>query len=199
MKKTFLPILLCLVLTASTALAGGVPRKLAVFELGESVQKYLGHCRLDTISPMPDAPFLTEAHIKGGTLPGVRGGSLVFGNCVHPEKILRIKIKFEDRSQKLFKRLLKLYKERFGDAQNWLGDPFHNVIAWEWVFTEKDDTVNVVLMWSRDPELRPGVSIKMTWQSRLEQEFDCFQKKHRESGGGKGRNVRLSLGDFVPR
>lgn len=150
---------------------------------------------------MSDAPFLSEVRIKADALSGVRGGSLSFGNCKNLGSLVRIKIKFHNHSKKLFNRLLDKYKDSFGNPDNYLGDAFKNVIAWEWLFeNDKGKKISLVLMWSRDKEIRPGVSIKMTQLSLLDEEYDCYKTQFEQTG--KGARARTTVKDsntYVPR
>lgn len=198
MKKHIVFILFSLLLLAPTAYAAdGLPMTLAGITLGEDVSKYEECCDLALASAIPDAPFLSERHIKPDFVPGVRGGSLTYGNCNEVGKLVRIKLKFHDRSQTLFKELLAKYKKAYGKPDNYEGDAFKNVIAWVWDFSEGDQEVTLMLMWSRDKEMRPGVSIKMTLKSALDAEYDCFRKQLDRANGPPSKIK--SLNDFVPK
>ena len=96
--------------------------------------------------------------------------------------------------------MLKKYTKAFGKPDSYQGDAFKNVIAWEWNFNQGEELVTVLLMWSRDKEIRPGVSIKMTLTSLLDNEYACFNKKNRRIEKSKGGPSEIeSLNDFVPR
>ena len=200
MRKTAVFLILFMALTVTAAFAGkGFPTSLAGFTLGKDVNNYKKYCNMDKATPVSDAPFLSEALIKRDSLPGVRGGSLNYGNCKEPEKLVRIKIKFHDQSKKLFNNLLNGYKKKFGNPDNYLGDAFKNVIAWEWLFkNDAGEQVSLVLMWSRDKEIRPGVSIKMTNSTMLNTEYTCFKRKSYEFEKGEGSKIK-SLEMYVPR
>lgn len=200
LAAALLGALLVLILTASPAPAkqgDELPLSLLGITLGEDMAKYSGWIEQDTAMPMRDAPFLSEATLKPGQLPGIRGGSLTYGNCAKPGRLLRIKLKFADRSKKLFDKLLVRYQKQFGMPQNWLGDPFHVVMAWEWVFTRGEREVRLVLMHSNDPEVRPGVSIKMTLQSLWQREYECWKKSFPDHA--KETPAMRGLDSYVPR
>lgn len=199
MRKIFVFILMAIALSATCALAGnGFPTTLAGLTLGSDIGKYKTLCNMVEANPMSDAPFLTEALIQPDALPGVRGGSLIYANCKNKNKLARIKLKFNDRSQKFFGKLLKRYEAAFGKPDSYQGDAFKNVIAWEWVFTnDKGEKINLLLMWSRDKEMRPGVSIKMTQATIYEQEYDCFKARDYRFESGKGSKIN-SLEEYVP-
>ena len=200
MKKIIVFTLTALLLMATAALAAeGFPLTLAGQTLGQYANKFA--CG-DTTSatPMPDAPFLSETRIKPDCIPGVRGGSLTFANCKDIGKIVGIKLKFNDRSQTLFNKLLDKYKDTYGKPDSYQGDAFRNVIAWQWDFTKNGERVELMLMWSRDKEMRPGVSIKMTLRSMIDSEYSCYSDKAEKLKASKGASSKIkSVNDFVPK
>ncbi|MGE4421832.1 MAG: hypothetical protein AB7D39_06010 [Pseudodesulfovibrio sp.] len=201
MRRACFLFLALAALFATPALAAeGFPTTLAGFTLGESVEHYQDYCRAEEAIPVSDAPFLSEAQLKPENLPGVRGGSLAFGNCLGDKRLVRIKLKFIDRGQGLFNRLYDRYEADFGKPDKYLGDAFKNVIAWEWIFRDgKGGRVSLVLMWSREKEVRPGVSIKMTQETYMDEEYDCYKVKNKDSMGRMGKTRIGSLDAYVPR
>ncbi len=201
MKKIVVCSLLVLFLTASAAFAAeGFPVNLGGFTLGDDVKQYATKCDLKLASPMPDAPFLTEMHLKADCLSGVRGGSLTYANCREKGRLVRIKLKFHNRGKALFEELLAKYKKAFGDPDSYQGDAFRNVIAWQWNFTRGKEKVSVLLMWSREMEMRPGVSIKMTLDSLLDSEYACFKARFDKMEVGRGGPSKIQdMGQFLPR
>jgi hypothetical protein len=201
MKKIVTAALLALFLAAPAAFAAdGFPMTLAGFTLGQDVKQYVTECDPGIAAPMPDAPFLTEMHLKADCVGGVRGGSLTYANCKDKDKLVRIKIKFHDRGKGLFEKLLVKYQEAFGKPDSYQGDTFRNVIAWQWDFRRGDEKVSVLLMWSRENEVRPGVSIKMTLQSLLDSEYACYRKKFDKRESKRGGPSRIgNLDEFLPR
>ncbi|OIQ50348.1 hypothetical protein BerOc1_02279 [Pseudodesulfovibrio hydrargyri] len=200
MRRACFLLLALAALFATPALAAeGFPTSLAGFTLGDSVEHYEDYCREGEAIPVSDAPFLSESLIKAENLPGVRGGSLAFGNCVGGDRLVRIKLKFNDHGQGLFNRLYDRYEADFGKPDKYLGDTFKNVIAWEWRFTDgKGGRISLVLMWSRDKEIRPGVSIKMTDESLMDEEYKCYKAKHDGTKGKMGMTRIGSLDAYVP-
>lgn len=198
MKKIYVLALAIVLCSASAAFAAkGFPKTLADITLGENMEKYTKYCNMELASPIPDAPFLTEVHIPTDVISGIRGGSLTYAN--NDEKLVRIKLKFHDRRQKFFDQLLTEYTKAFGKPDTYRGDSFRNVIAWEWVFTKADEKISLILMWSRERELRPGVSIKMTYDSLVDEEITLFKKKYGMGQGSVKKSAVKNLGEFVPR
>lgn len=201
MKKVLLATLLFLVFSVSTAWAGNdLPLTLAGITLGEDIKKYTECCDMQQAHPLPDAPFLTEVHLKADFVPGIRGGSLTYANCNDIGKLMRIKFKFHDRSEELFNKLLDKYEAAYGKPNSYEGDAFRNIIAWKWKFIRGDERVSLILMWSRKKEMRPGVSIKMTLDSMMDSEYLCYEDKFRRLEASKGGPSKIkSLNDFVPK
>ena len=201
MKKIVITTLLVLLLAAPAAVAAdGFPLTLAGFTLGQDVKAYASNCDSDPSVPMSDAPFLSEMRLRPDCVAGVRGGSLTYGNCKDKNKLVRIKLKFHNRGKGLFEDLLARYKKAFGNPDSYQGDTFRNVIAWQWDFKRGDEEVSVLLMWSRDKEMRPGVSIKMTLDSLLESEYACYKEKFEQQERGRGGPSRIVNPDeFLPR
>lgn len=201
MKKIAALIATILVLTCSSVFAGDqLPRTLVGITLGEDFAEYAAYCDMNLATGLPDAPFLNEAHLRPDAIPGIRGGSLTYANCDKAGKLARIKLKFHDRSQTLFNKLLDEYKAKFGKPNNYKGDSFRNIIAWEWIFTNDGERISLLLMWSREREMRPGVSIKMTLTSLVDSEYKCFREKQEErteAAGGPSHIKDLDV--FIPQ
>jgi len=201
MKKIIPVFILTLFLCASAAVAGdGFPTELAGFKLGTEVVEYSDVCNLDQAIPVSDAPFLSESLIESNALPGVRGGSLGYGNCLNKDKLVRIKLKFHNRGQGFFNKLHGLYEDKFGEPDRYIGDAFKNVIAWEWIFkNDKGEEVSLVLMWSRDKEIRPGVSIKMTHVTLKDKEFECYKAMDENKQKNGQKSTVRNIDQYVPR
>lgn len=201
MRRACFLFLAMAALFATPALAAqGFPTTLAGFTLGDPVENYKAYCRGEKAIPVSDAPFLSEVLLKPENLPGVRGGSLSFGNCLGNSRLVRIKLKFNDRDQGFFNRLYSRYEADFGKPDKYLGDAFKNVIAWEWSFHDGNGgRVSLVLMWSRDKEIRPGVSIKMTQETYMNEEYECYKAKRKGPMDKTGTAKIGSLDAYVPR
>lgn len=203
MRKMNALALFFLLLFAPAALAAEeVPKTLAGMTLGESVHNYMQLCNMRMASTIPDLPFLSEVHLDPFAIPGIRGGSMTYANSTPGKELVRIKLKFHDKSQDLFEELLAEYKEKFGDPDSYRGDTFRNVIAWQWDFAKRGERVSLLLMWSRDPQLRPGVSIKMTFESLFKKEYKDFKTRYDRSARGKKGEEHFdirNIDEFVPR
>lgn len=197
MKKIVALTLLALFLAAPVAIAAdALPLTVAGITLGKDVKEYSKLCNMKNASLSPDAPFLTDAHLEADAIPGIRGGSIIYANCEDVGKVVRVKLKFFDRSQRFFDKLVKEYKKAYGDPNSYEGDAFKNVIAWRWNFVRDGEKVSVLLMWSRKNDIRPGVSIKMSLDSKIESEYKCYKKKFAAIQAKKGGPSMVKDIDF---
>ncbi|UZP66649.1 hypothetical protein N1030_13665 [Desulfovibrio mangrovi] len=202
-RSLFIAVAAILVLLGGTVAAeAGLPKTLANITLGDPVTKYEPMIIAGSKAQNRDIQFLNEMDLEPAVIPGVRGVSIATGNSSPEERVIVVKLKFIDRSKALFDALEEEYRNAFGEPQTWLGDAFHNVIAWQWTLTEGDEEVEIVLTYSKDPELRPGVSVKFVLRSEWKRELDRYAKKsqtHVKVPYMKGRYTRENLAPFVPR
>jgi hypothetical protein len=164
--------------------ADKAPKQIAGLVLGGQIAKFVDLVQMDTSTPLRDRKYLREVRIR--EIDGYRTGTVSFGNCNKPGQIVRIKLKYEDTDKEFYNELLDQYKKRFGEPDEWRGDPFHVIIAWKWSFTDEDNNkISLTLQYSRDEEYKWGNSVKMTNTTLMEQEQNCYQKKH--SGNSDSR------------
>lgn len=200
MKRIMILCTLVAALACPALASDDFPLTVGGITLGEDIKKYTSCCEMQLAHPMPDAPFLTEVHLTPDYIPGVRGGSLTYANCAEKGKLVRVKLKFHDRSKDLFEKLLDKYTKRYGKPDSYQGDAFKNVIAWQWDFARNGEKLDVLLMWSRDKSMRPGVSIKMTITSLFESEYECFREEFERKEAARGGPSKVkSLDTFVPK
>ncbi len=198
MRFRFLCVLLFLGY-AAVATAEGLPLTVAGLTLGKDKSVYTSFYDSGTATPMADMLYLTEVKLKDSAIDGVRGGSVTYGNCASPGRILQLKLKFADKDEKLFEDLLKLYKKRFGKPDAWLGNAFNTVREWKWGLEDGEKRLTFTLAYSQDMEYRPGVSVKMTMRSWVDEERLCWEKKQQpQPPGQKAKAESLDLNAFVP-
>lgn len=174
MKQIRTALLLSLIVLLSTAVNGNAdqhsaPSKIGGFTLKSDVSDY-------------DIPhhknYLNEVIITD--LKGFRKGFIMFGTCENPGKILRIKLKYHDRSFKFFEQLLKRYKQSFGAKPKFSGDRFGNVKSWRWTFTDADGhRVSLVLQHNlKDTSESVGNMVKLSMPDLMDAERLCFNETH---------------------
>lgn len=158
-------------LFALAAGAAELPRVLGGFVLGESIETAADRLRMDTAAKVRETGCLMEVDVIPGE--GFESGSINYGACVAQNRIVRIKLKYADGSEKFFKMLLNRYKQRFGEPNEWKGDPFHVVIAWKWTFKDRDGSrVSLILQHNhQDDEEKIGNSVKLTLSDEMAAEI----------------------------
>ncbi len=177
-RSLFFSILVAIVfLFPNYVSADKAPRQIAGLVLGEQIAMFVDLVRMETATPLRDRKYLREVRIR--EIDGYRTGTVSFGNCNRPGQIVRIKLKYEYSDKKFYDGLLAQFKKRFGEPDEWRGDPFHVIIAWKWAFTDKNNNkISLTLQHSRDEDYKWGNSVKLTNTTLLEQERICYQKKH---------------------
>ena len=180
--------------------ADKAPKQIAGLVLGEQIATFVDLVRMETATPLRDRKYLREARIR--EIDGYRSGTVSFGNCDKPGQIVRIKLKYEYSDKKFYNELLAQFKKKFGEPDEWRGDPFHVIIAWKWSFTDKDNNkISLILQHSRDEDYKWGNSLKLTNTTLLEQEQNCYQKKHSGKSGSQkdkssSKRKKLKAADY---
>ncbi len=170
---------LAVLLLGGTCLADS-PDEIAGIKLGRDIGDYKQALDLSSALPVRYSEYIKEVEIAN--LPGFKSGLIGYGTCAEPGKILRIKLKYADGSKAFYERLLKRFKERFGEPAEWRGDPFHLFVAWKWSFTDKNNTLSMILQHNdMDEEQKMGNAVKLTRTNRLENERECYEKNHPET------------------
>jgi len=204
MKKIMiLGVIGIITLVLNGGYAAEVPHQLAGFVLGGEMNDYKDLLKLDTILPIRYFETLKEVEIK--KIEGFKTGLITFGTCSEPWKVIRFKFKYADSSKKFYNKLLKRFKKRFGEPNEWRGDPFHIVLAWKWSFTDKDNNrISLILQHNtRDQEEKQGNAIKMTMWDLIDKETLCYEKKLAEAAkkspktGRKSKKIDWNI--FIPR
>jgi len=153
------------------------PVHLGGFKLGNDISNYhhlvdIKTCREDTFNK-----YLGESEMIRRA--GFKSGSIAYGLCDAPNKILRIKLKFADSSKPFFKKLLRRYKKELGTPSEYRGDSFQTMIAWKWSFVnDKKEKISLILQHNTMVEgEKVGNAVKLTLTSQIEKERACFMAK----------------------
>jgi hypothetical protein len=153
-----------------------VPKSLGGIRLGEQVDKYSKYYVPGMSTTLRVDQFLDVVILKPNPIPGYRTGYIIYGNCKEPGRIVRIAMKYSDDSRKFYNELLKRFKDRFGEPDEWRGDPFHNKISWKWSLSNASSRVSLVLTHSKDEDDKYGNSIKMAERNFYDEEEACWEK-----------------------
>jgi len=152
------------------------PHEIGGFILGKDIQAYKEGLVFASDMPIRYLDSIHEVEIK--PIPGFKSGLLTYGTCLQKDRILRIRLKYVDSSKKFYDELLKRFKQRFGEPDEWRGDPFHIVINWKWSFTDKDNhRISLQLQHNiEDVEEKIGNTVKLSLPQAIEAENRCYEK-----------------------
>jgi hypothetical protein len=147
--------------------AQNVPHEVGGFTLGSDVNDYPN---------MMDTNFLKEMVVTDWR--GFRKGVISYGICKYENKILRIRMKYEDSSKKYYQELLNEYKKVYGAPQEWKGDSFGILHIWKWYFTDSENrAVSLTLQHNlRNPNENIGNMVKLSFPDMIEDERLCFNQ-----------------------
>lgn len=142
-----------------------VPISIAGISLGSNVTSY---------PEITDSNFMKEVVVTDWH--GFRKGVISYGICLNQDMILKIDMKYEDKSKKFYNKLLKKIKASYGDPDTWSGDSFGLKHIWKWHFTDKnDDRVTLKLQYnSKDSNETIGNMIKLSYPDKIADERSCF-------------------------
>ncbi len=169
MNYLSLAVLFCWLAASSMlpvpTLAKTAPTEVGGFQLGASIDDY------EFISYRN---FLKEVVIDH--IPGFRKGTISYGVCDRPGEIVKIKLKYMDPSKSFFKSLMKRYKKKFGEPDEFAGDSFGIVKAWKWQFRDSNgNRVNMILQHNlKNPNEVTGNMVKLYLPDQIEAERKCF-------------------------
>jgi hypothetical protein len=153
------------------------PSQVGGFVLGQDIKQFEDRVIMDTALPVRYAENIEEVEIK--FTKGFKSGLIAFGTCEQSGHIVRIKLKYTDSSKKFYKNLLKQFKQRFGEPDEYRGDPFKIVDAWKWSFTNQQyQSVSLILQHNtKDEQEKMGNSVKLTNTTLIEQDLLCYKRK----------------------
>jgi len=182
MQRLLVAAMMAAFLTAAapSGTAGEAPLSIAGFTLGRPIEEYAERVVMETALPVRYMENLREVEIA--PQEGFKSGLIAFGTCHQPSTILRIKLKYADGSREFYEELLKRFKGRFGEPDQYQGDPFQVFISWKWSFkTSHQDRISLTLQ--HNPEVEEeklGNAIKLTLHNQLEEDARCFRQEKRD-------------------
>ena len=176
MKKMLCTGILLLIGIPGLALAAA-PHQLGGFVLNQNIKAHEDRVIMDTALPVRYAENIEEVEIK--PTQGFKSGLIAYGTCSQPGNIVRIKLKYAESGKQFYNDLLKQFKKRFGEPDEYQGDVFQVVIAWKWSFTdEQNHKISLVLQHNvMDEDEKIGNAVKMTDTTLLEEDLNCYKLK----------------------
>lgn len=183
-----------------------VPREIAGFALQADISHYKDRVETKTALPVRDMEYLTEVDVA--VPPGFKSGQLTYGNCAHPDHIVKISMKYLNSDKDFFDKLLTRFKELYGEPAEWRGDPFHVYVAWKWSFVDKNNNrISMILQhYSGDEDVyKNGNSVKLSMFGLIEDEEKCYEKKHPAVVTEKAlkeepkKQIEVNFEEFIPK
>jgi len=206
MNRIVILTLMLLIFCVPSLTLAEAPHEVGGFVLNESIQNYEDRVIMDTALPVRYAENIEEVEIKHTR--GFKSGLIAYGTCEKPGNIIRIKLKYADSSKQFYKDLLKKFKKRFGEPDEYKGDPFQIMVAWKWSFVDQENNdISLTLQHNQlDREEKMGNAVKLTNSTLFEKDLQCFKRKqldYRERLRQRERKaVKPEASDwelFVPR
>jgi hypothetical protein len=159
-----------------------VPQQIAGIRLGANLDQYKNLLQIDTALPVRHMEYISEVELKP-SFEGYRSGYIFYGNCDKPGRIVKIKLKYEQSDKEFFDDLVKRFKQKFGNPDQYRGDAFRAFIAWKWSFKDKDgNNISLILQHNSADveEYTRGNSVKLSATSLIEKEARCEELKSPE-------------------
>lgn len=153
------------------------PNRLCSFALGDDISNYENRLDRNSLSLSNYYDYIVELDIM--PMEGLKSGSIQLGKCDAVNKIVSIKLKFEEKSKSFFKKLLRQYEKNFGPPDEYKGDVFQSVIAWKWSFkNDAGDRISLTIQHNKMvQEEKLGNSVKLSLTSQIDREKECYLEK----------------------
>jgi hypothetical protein len=142
-----------------------VPHEIAGIALGTSVDEY---------PDIVQSNFLKEVVVTDWH--GFRKGNISYGTCKYVDQILKIDMKYRDKSKDFFQNLLKKFRKSFGEPDAWTGDSFGVLHVWKWQFIDKEQNrVSLSLQYNgKNSNETIGNMVKLSYPGKIAEERLCF-------------------------
>ena len=145
--------------------AENVPHGIGGITLGNRVDAYPDIVQSNFMKEM----VVTDWH-------GFRNGVISYGICRNEGQILKIDMKYDDKSREFYNTLLAKFREKFGEPDSWKGDSFGVMLIWKWQFVDKDQNrISLSLQHNgKNSNETIGNMVKLSFPEKIEEERLCF-------------------------
>ena len=188
-------LVICMVLSSGSVSADNAPHEIAGIALGSQVDSYPDIIRSN---------FLKEVVVSDWH--GFRNGVISYGSCRYNGQILKIDMKYEDKSKDFYNTLLGKFRERFGEPDSWAGDSFGVMLIWKWQFVDSENNkISLSLQHnSKNTDETLGNMIKFSLPEKIEEERRCFvdlcRQHHQETDEQRREELKKTDWSFlIPR
>lgn len=158
---------LAIILFPLSIFAEEAPHEIGGIVLGSHVDNYPDLIKSNFMKEV----VVTDRH-------GFRKGIISYGVCKYEGEILKIRLKYDDKSKSFYTTLLAKYREKYGAPDSWNGDSFGLLHVWKWHFVDKDkNRISLNLQYNaKDPDETIGNMVKLSYPDRIEEERACFMQ-----------------------
>jgi hypothetical protein len=179
----FLPLAVAFILSGvgNSVVHADAPQSIVGIRLGSQVQDSGEMVDLNAAVPLWGSHYLMRAPLR--PISGYQSGYVVFGNCAHKGRVVRVKLTYEDSSQDFYNKLHSLLTKRYGKPSEWRGNPFGTLKIWKWSLRNPDrGRISIILQhyMGDDDSFTPGNSIRLTHSSLMDEEEACYEKMRKE-------------------
>jgi len=176
-------------------LAKDAPHEIAGIVLGTNVKDYPEFTQTNFLKEV----VVTDWH-------GFRKGVISYGTCKYIDQILKIDMKYQDKSKEFYQKLLQEFREEFGEPGLWNGDSFGVMYLWKWKFIDKKgDHISLALQYNgKNSNETIGNVVKISYPKKIEEERLCFVEVCQHNINKTDAKLREELdksdwSHFVPR
>lgn len=152
---------------------------------------------LDSCDRPTYSHYLKEKNIDMDN--GFRKATISYGTCAHKDEILKVKMKYADKSELFFKDIYRELIDKYGKPDQWKGDSFGVLTIWKWHFTDSENNmVSLSIEYNKkDPELSMGTVIKLSYPVKIEEERKC-DSDTREKPKTSAKSDTVDWDDLLP-
>lgn len=157
------------------------PQSIVGVRLGSQIEEIKDLVDLSSAVPVWGSRYLMRAPLR--PVRGYQSGYVVYGDCAHPGRVVRIKLTYEDASEAFYNQLHSAITKRYGKPTEWRGNPFGTLRIWKWSLRDPEGRrVSIILQHyvGDDDSFTPGNSIRLTHNSFIDEETACHQSKKEE-------------------
>ncbi|WP_319761612.1 hypothetical protein [Maridesulfovibrio sp.] len=179
MKRTIiLTIISCLLLISSAGAAQNAPESIAGITIGNNVSTVRSLLEMKSETSPWQEEYIKRIGLR--ELEGYRGGYVVVGNCKRKDIILRMKLKYSNNSLNFFNKIYSKIEKRFGQPNDWRGNPFGTLKVWKWSLKDKYGNISLILQHfsGDDDSITQGNSIRLSRPSWIQEEKQCWDQTH---------------------
>lgn len=178
MKKFIVFVVAAVLALAAQGLCQqSAPSEMAGLTLGKPIAEFGDRFDTDKALPLWDKPYLVRINVN--PTKGFKAGYVLFGQCENAGRIVRVKFKYKDSSEKFFNDKLALLTTRFGKPKSLGEAEGGDYRGYRWIFG-RDKPSAVALLFEHYSgegiDVTEGNSIRLTDNKLLAEERACFEK-----------------------